>query len=159
MHSILSHSSWQINPTFDMIYSSFSSYLVVKPLTNCFDWLSVIQVAHGGVGDIHGESSKGSCCHLLEEQRNTKALDSTLQLILAKNHPFRQPSALFKCDVCVYFRLLPGPLKDAVDVWSWRKCYSMQEVNSALSKVQLVGYSQKVVRSSFQHSCLKQNTV
>ncbi|KTG45422.1 hypothetical protein cypCar_00027734 [Cyprinus carpio] len=41
-------------------------------------------------------------------------------------------------------RLLPGPLKDAVDVWSWRKCYSVQEVNSALSKVQLVGYSQKV---------------
>ncbi|RXN32236.1 integrator complex subunit 9 [Labeo rohita] len=41
-------------------------------------------------------------------------------------------------------RLLPAPLKDAVDVWSWRKCYSMQEVNSALSKVQLVGYSQKV---------------
>ncbi|XP_073708898.1 integrator complex subunit 9 [Garra rufa] len=41
-------------------------------------------------------------------------------------------------------RLLPAPLKDAVDVWSWKKCYSMQEVNSALSKVQLVGYSQKV---------------
>uniref|UniRef100_A0A8B9LEE4 Integrator complex subunit 9 n=1 Tax=Astyanax mexicanus TaxID=7994 RepID=A0A8B9LEE4_ASTMX len=33
---------------------------------------------------------------------------------------------------------------DAVDVWSWKRCYSMQEVNSALSKVQLVGYSQKV---------------
>uniref|UniRef100_A0A672JS00 Integrator complex subunit 9 n=1 Tax=Salarias fasciatus TaxID=181472 RepID=A0A672JS00_SALFA len=41
-------------------------------------------------------------------------------------------------------RLLPGPLKDAVDVWTWKRCYSMQEVNSALSKVQLVGYSQKV---------------
>ncbi|KAG7316442.1 hypothetical protein KOW79_019983 [Hemibagrus wyckioides] len=41
-------------------------------------------------------------------------------------------------------RMLPGPLKDAVEVWSWKKCYSMQEVNSALSKVQLVGYSQKV---------------
>lgn len=45
--------------------------------------------------------------------------------------------------------MLPGPLKDAVDVWTWKRCYSMQEVNSALSKVQLVGYSQKVVRSSF----------
>uniref|UniRef100_W5LH74 Integrator complex subunit 9 n=1 Tax=Astyanax mexicanus TaxID=7994 RepID=W5LH74_ASTMX len=33
---------------------------------------------------------------------------------------------------------------DAVDVWSWKRCYNMQEVNSALSKVQLVGYSQKV---------------
>uniref|UniRef100_A0A8B9LIY1 Integrator complex subunit 9 n=1 Tax=Astyanax mexicanus TaxID=7994 RepID=A0A8B9LIY1_ASTMX len=49
----------------------------------------------------------------------------------------------FKSDVFV-FRMLPGPLKDAVDVWSWKRCYSMQEVNSALSKVQLVGYSQKV---------------
>uniref|UniRef100_A0A3P8WQI5 Integrator complex subunit 9 n=1 Tax=Cynoglossus semilaevis TaxID=244447 RepID=A0A3P8WQI5_CYNSE len=39
---------------------------------------------------------------------------------------------------------LPGPLKDAVEVWTWKRCYSMQEVNSALSKVQLVGYSQKV---------------
>ena len=43
--------------------------------------------------------------------------------------------------------MLPGPLKDAVDVWTWKRCYSMQEVNSALSKVQLVGYSQKVVRT------------
>ncbi|KAJ8356645.1 hypothetical protein SKAU_G00194390 [Synaphobranchus kaupii] len=41
-------------------------------------------------------------------------------------------------------RLLPGPLKEVVDVWTWKKCYSMQAVNSALSKVQLVGYSQKV---------------
>lgn len=43
-------------------------------------------------------------------------------------------------------RMLPGTLKDAVDVWTWKRSYSMQEVNSALSKVQLVGYSQKVVR-------------
>ncbi|TNN37980.1 Integrator complex subunit 9 [Liparis tanakae] len=41
-------------------------------------------------------------------------------------------------------RMLPGPLKDAVDVWAWKRSYSLQEVNSALSKVQLVGYSQKV---------------
>ncbi|TRZ03895.1 hypothetical protein DNTS_030904 [Danionella cerebrum] len=41
-------------------------------------------------------------------------------------------------------RLLPGPLKEAVDVCNWKKCYTLQEVNSALSKVQLVGYSQKV---------------
>uniref|UniRef100_A0A8C5I3W0 Integrator complex subunit 9 n=1 Tax=Gouania willdenowi TaxID=441366 RepID=A0A8C5I3W0_GOUWI len=41
-------------------------------------------------------------------------------------------------------QMLPGPLKDAVEVWTWKRCYSMQEVNSALSKVQLVGYSQKV---------------
>lgn len=41
--------------------------------------------------------------------------------------------------------MLPGSLKDAVDVWTWKRCYSMQEVNSALSRVQLVGYSQKVV--------------
>lgn len=47
--------------------------------------------------------------------------------------------------------MLPGALKDAVDVWTWRRCYSMQEVNSALSKVQLVGYSQKVVRMTFYH--------
>ncbi|XP_064127973.1 integrator complex subunit 9 isoform X2 [Loxodonta africana] len=41
-------------------------------------------------------------------------------------------------------RLLPSPLKDAVEVSTWRRCYSMQEVNSALSKIQLVGYSQKI---------------
>lgn len=45
--------------------------------------------------------------------------------------------------------MLPGPLKDAVDVWTWKRSYSMQEVNSALSKVQLVGYSQKVVGPPF----------
>lgn len=43
--------------------------------------------------------------------------------------------------------MLPGCLKDAVDVWTWKRSYSMQEVNSALSRVQLVGYSQKVVRT------------
>uniref|UniRef100_A0A8C5CQD4 Integrator complex subunit 9 n=1 Tax=Gadus morhua TaxID=8049 RepID=A0A8C5CQD4_GADMO len=41
-------------------------------------------------------------------------------------------------------RLLPGPLKDVAEVWAWKRCYTIQEVNSALSKVQLVGYSQKV---------------
>uniref|UniRef100_A0A2K5NQT2 Integrator complex subunit 9 n=1 Tax=Cercocebus atys TaxID=9531 RepID=A0A2K5NQT2_CERAT len=41
-------------------------------------------------------------------------------------------------------RLLPSPLKDAVEVSTWRRCYTMQEVNSALSKIQLVGYSQKI---------------
>lgn len=41
-------------------------------------------------------------------------------------------------------RQLPAPLKDAVDIFTWRKCYTMQEVNSALSKIQLVGYSQKI---------------
>uniref|UniRef100_A0A2I3SPH4 Integrator complex subunit 9 n=1 Tax=Pan troglodytes TaxID=9598 RepID=A0A2I3SPH4_PANTR len=40
--------------------------------------------------------------------------------------------------------LLPSPLKDAVEVSTWRRCYTMQEVNSALSKIQLVGYSQKI---------------
>lgn len=42
-------------------------------------------------------------------------------------------------------RLLPAPLKDAVEVSMWRKCYTMPEVNAALSKIQLVGYSQKIV--------------
>lgn len=46
------------------------------------------------------------------------------------------------CGVC---RLLPAPLKDAVEVSMWRKCYTMPEVNAALSKIQLVGYSQKIV--------------
>uniref|UniRef100_A0A8D1KJ29 Integrator complex subunit 9 n=1 Tax=Sus scrofa TaxID=9823 RepID=A0A8D1KJ29_PIG len=41
-------------------------------------------------------------------------------------------------------RLLPSPLKDAVEVSTWRRCYTMQEVNSALSKIQMVGYSQKI---------------
>ncbi|XP_075000914.1 integrator complex subunit 9 isoform X4 [Calonectris borealis] len=41
-------------------------------------------------------------------------------------------------------RLLPAPLKDAVEVSMWRKCYTMPEVNAALSKIQLVGYSQKI---------------
>ncbi|XP_075057292.1 integrator complex subunit 9 [Mixophyes fleayi] len=41
-------------------------------------------------------------------------------------------------------RQLPAPLKDAIEVFTWRKCYTMQEVNAALSKIQLVGYSQKI---------------
>ncbi|KAJ7341343.1 hypothetical protein JRQ81_005326, partial [Phrynocephalus forsythii] len=41
-------------------------------------------------------------------------------------------------------RLLPAPLKEAVEVGTWKRCYNMQEVNSALSKIQLVGYSQKI---------------
>lgn len=62
------------------------------------------------------------------------------------NSPMFHVHVLTLCLVPCLFRMLPGPLKDAVEVWSWKKCYSMQEVNSALSKVQLVGYSQKVVR-------------
>lgn len=42
------------------------------------------------------------------------------------------------------FRHLPAPLKDAVEVLTWKRCYTMSEVNLALSKVQLVGYSQKI---------------
>lgn len=60
-------------------------------------------------------------------------------------------------DLC---RLLPAPLKDAVEVSMWRKCYTMPEVNAALSKIQLVGYSQKIVstceavlRSTVTTSC------
>ncbi|XP_078413563.1 integrator complex subunit 9 isoform X1 [Cetorhinus maximus] len=41
-------------------------------------------------------------------------------------------------------RHLPAPLKDAVEVLTWKRCYTMPEVNLALSKVQLVGYSQKI---------------
>ncbi|XP_078085588.1 integrator complex subunit 9 isoform X1 [Mustelus asterias] len=41
-------------------------------------------------------------------------------------------------------RHLPAPLKDAVEVLTWKRCYTMSEVNLALSKVQLVGYSQKI---------------
>ncbi|XP_072436458.1 integrator complex subunit 9 [Chiloscyllium punctatum] len=41
-------------------------------------------------------------------------------------------------------RHLPAPLKDAVEVLTWKRCYKMPEVNLALSKVQLVGYSQKI---------------
>lgn len=40
-------------------------------------------------------------------------------------------------------RNLPAPLKDAAEVAAWRKCYGMADVNAALSKVQLVGYSQR----------------
>lgn len=40
-------------------------------------------------------------------------------------------------------RLLPSH-KDAVKVSTWRRCYTMQEMNSALSKIQLVEYSQKI---------------
>ena len=43
------------------------------------------------------------------------------------------------------------------EVWAWKRCYTIQEVNSALSKVQLVGYSQKVVRVLHQASLLSLN--
>lgn len=60
--------------------------------------------------------------------------------------------------MCDCDRMLPGCLKDAVDVWTWKRCYSMQEVNSALSRVQLVGYSQKVVRGFSDKGCCTQPT-
>ncbi|XP_005113593.2 integrator complex subunit 9-like [Aplysia californica] len=39
---------------------------------------------------------------------------------------------------------LPAPLRDAINPRQWRKLYTLHDINSALSKVQLVGFSQKV---------------
>lgn len=59
--------------------------------------------------------------------------------------PERNPREHKELTTWYIYRLLPSPLKDAVEVSTWRRCYTMQEVNSALSKIQLVGYSQKIV--------------
>lgn len=39
---------------------------------------------------------------------------------------------------------LPAPLRDAINPRHWRKLYTLHDINSSLSKVQLVGFSQKV---------------
>ncbi|CAG5124649.1 unnamed protein product, partial [Candidula unifasciata] len=41
-------------------------------------------------------------------------------------------------------RNLPAPLRDAIRPRQWRKLYTLHDINSALSKVQLVGFSEKV---------------
>lgn len=45
--------------------------------------------------------------------------------------------------------VLPPPLADALKPKSWKHIYSMTAVNSALSKIQLVGYDQKLVLKMF----------
>ena len=39
---------------------------------------------------------------------------------------------------------LPPPLRNAIQPTQWRKLYTQHDINAALSKVQLVGFSQKV---------------
>ncbi|XP_041374952.1 integrator complex subunit 9-like [Gigantopelta aegis] len=38
---------------------------------------------------------------------------------------------------------LPAPLKDIVEPSKWRQCYTLHDINSSLSKVQIVGFNQK----------------
>ncbi|XP_071953861.1 integrator complex subunit 9-like [Antedon mediterranea] len=38
---------------------------------------------------------------------------------------------------------LPAPLKSALNIPSWRNCYTQQDVNSALAKVKLVSFAEK----------------
>ncbi|KAL4225643.1 Integrator complex subunit 9 [Mactra antiquata] len=38
---------------------------------------------------------------------------------------------------------LPSPLCDAINPLTWRKCYTSQDVDSCLSKVQVVGFNEK----------------
>ena len=50
--------------------------------------------------------------------------------------------------VFVYFsftRNLPAPLRDAIHPRQWKKLYTQHDVDSALSKVKLVGFSEKLV--------------
>eukprot|EP00058_Branchiostoma_floridae_P003826 XP_002589314.1 hypothetical protein BRAFLDRAFT_217919 [Branchiostoma floridae] len=42
------------------------------------------------------------------------------------------------------FKMLPAQLRDGLNPASLRDCYGLHDVNSALSKVQLVGYAQKL---------------
>ncbi|XP_077990800.1 integrator complex subunit 9-like [Glandiceps talaboti] len=55
-----------------------------------------------------------------------------------KLHPatkWKQPDVL---------KNLPSPLREAMHVTSWRKCYSKHDVNAALGKVRLAGYAEKL---------------
>lgn len=44
--------------------------------------------------------------------------------------------------------MFPPPLTDAIKPKSWRQIYTLAAVNSALSNIQLVGYDQKLVKTS-----------
>lgn len=41
-------------------------------ITNVRNAVIFPQIVDGGVGELYGESSQSSVCHLLEKQRNTK---------------------------------------------------------------------------------------
>lgn len=41
--------------------------------------------------------------------------------------------------------LLPPPLSEAFKPRSWRHIYNMQQVSSSLSRIQIVGYDEKLV--------------
>ena len=42
-------------------------------------------------------------------------------------------------------QLLPPPLSEALRPYEWKKIYSMKLINSALSKVRMVGFNEKIV--------------
>jgi integrator complex subunit 9 len=42
-------------------------------------------------------------------------------------------------------QLLPPPLSEALRPNEWKKIYSMKSINSALSKVRMVGFNEKIV--------------
>lgn len=54
-----------------------------------------------------------------------------------------------KSNVARYWKevlhLLPPPLNDAFKPRNWRHIYNMQQVTSALSRIQVVGYDEKLV--------------
>ncbi|XP_006820079.1 LOW QUALITY PROTEIN: integrator complex subunit 9-like [Saccoglossus kowalevskii] len=41
-------------------------------------------------------------------------------------------------------KTLPSPLRESLHVPSWRKCYNKHDINAAMSKVKLAGYSEKL---------------
>lgn len=41
---------------------------------------------------------------------------------------------------------LPFPLSDAFKPKSWKQIYTMANVNASLSRIQMVGYNEKIVR-------------
>lgn len=60
----------------------------------------------------------------------------------------RVSRTLFRCPSVIEFlqyRSLPMPLRDAFNPQTWKKIYTMHDVESCLARVQVVGFNEKRV--------------
>ncbi|CAL1529040.1 unnamed protein product [Lymnaea stagnalis] len=63
-------------------------------------------------------------------------------VMYVERNPKSNVASHWKQDIIL--KNLPTPLRDAVNPRQWRKLYTLHDINSTLSKVQLVGFSEKL---------------
>lgn len=60
------------------------------------------------------------------------------------------PKANFAMQWKNFLHALPYPLSDSFKPKSWKQIYSMASVNASLSRIQMVGYNEKIVCDNFR---------